>query len=131
MTHILDTEKEVAEVEEYLSGLEGVTSVASFVGQGPLRYLLTLAPESPNSSYGHLLVSVDDFAKIDPMMVEALEWIREGVRENDVFDLVLLDYQMPEIDGLMLAAEIQKIHGAAKLPLVLLSSLRRQEVVGI
>jgi signal transduction histidine kinase/DNA-binding response OmpR family regulator len=63
--------------------------------------------------------------------VEALEWIREGVRENDAFDLVLLDYQMPEMDGLMLATEIQKIQGAAKLPLVLLSSSRRQEVVGI
>ncbi len=73
---------------------------------------------------------------------EALEWVREGDpstgpsvgsgrRSGQAFDLVLLDHQMPEMDGLMLATEIQKIPHAARLPLVLLSSLRRQEVEGI
>jgi len=57
---------------------------------------------------------------------EALEWIQRG----DEFDLVLLDHQMPEMDGLMLAAEIRQVSGAAELPLVLQSSVRRQKVGG-
>jgi signal transduction histidine kinase/DNA-binding response OmpR family regulator/HPt (histidine-containing phosphotransfer) domain-containing protein len=47
---------------------------------------------------------------------EALEWIRNGER----FDLAILDYQMPKMDGLQLAAEIHKL---IPLPLVLASSV--------
>jgi len=49
---------------------------------------------------------------------EALEWIRE----KEPFDLVILDMQMPKMDGLELAVEIQKIRGIEALPLVMLSS---------
>ncbi|MCP4544255.1 MAG: response regulator [Chloroflexi bacterium] len=71
---------------------------------------------------------------------EALEWIRATVRESDPsagplassvqapFDLALLDYQMPEIDGVMLATEILKIPDIQALPLILLSSVRHQEI---
>ncbi|MCP4544254.1 MAG: response regulator [Chloroflexi bacterium] len=55
---------------------------------------------------------------------EALEWIRRG----DKFDLALLDYQMPEMDGVMLAAEILKKPNIQALPLILLSSVRHQEI---
>jgi CheY-like chemotaxis protein len=33
--------------------------------------------------------------------LEALNWIRQG----DPFDVAILDFQMPEMDGLMLAQE--------------------------
>ncbi|MFZ0454332.1 MAG: PAS domain-containing protein [Ignavibacteriaceae bacterium] len=38
------------------------------------------------------------------------------------FDLAILDYQMPEMDGIMLAEEIRKIPERKSLPLILLSS---------
>jgi CheY-like chemotaxis protein len=50
---------------------------------------------------------------------QALEWLRSGER----FDLAILDMQMPEMDGLMLAAEIRKLPQGAGLPLVLLTSM--------
>jgi signal transduction histidine kinase/DNA-binding response OmpR family regulator/HPt (histidine-containing phosphotransfer) domain-containing protein len=49
----------------------------------------------------------------------ALEWIRQG----DPFDVVLLDYQMPEMDGVALARTIRSVRGAQSPVLVLLSSV--------
>ncbi len=54
---------------------------------------------------------------------EALEWVRRG----EAFDLAILDRQMPEMDGVTLAAEIHKHQEARSLPLVMVSSLGRGE----
>jgi signal transduction histidine kinase/DNA-binding response OmpR family regulator len=54
----------------------------------------------------------------------ALQWLE---RESDEpFDLVILDMQMPEMDGLELAKAIHTLKPA--LPLILFTSLGRQEV---
>ncbi|MGH8515495.1 MAG: ATP-binding protein, partial [Gammaproteobacteria bacterium] len=46
----------------------------------------------------------------------ALEWIVQG----DPFDVALLDYQMPEMDGIALAREIRGVRGAHAPVLILL-----------
>jgi signal transduction histidine kinase/DNA-binding response OmpR family regulator len=48
----------------------------------------------------------------------ALEWIVQG----DPFDVALLDYQMPEMDGIALARKICAVRGAHAPVLILLSS---------
>ncbi|HEX4646901.1 MAG TPA: response regulator [Verrucomicrobiae bacterium] len=50
---------------------------------------------------------------------QALEWIKQG----DAFDLAILDMQMPEMDGLMLAREIRQLPNSMMMPLVLLTSM--------
>jgi CheY-like chemotaxis protein len=50
---------------------------------------------------------------------QALDWLRKGER----YDLAVLDFQMPHMDGLALAAEIHKLPGAEMMPLVLLMPL--------
>ncbi len=45
------------------------------------------------------------------------------LRQGDCFDLAILDMQMSDMDGLTLAAEIQRLPHCAGLPLVLLTSL--------
>ncbi|MFO1475500.1 MAG: response regulator [Verrucomicrobiota bacterium] len=50
---------------------------------------------------------------------QALDWLRSGEK----FDLAILDMQMPEMDGVMLAGEIRKLTSAGGLPLVLLTSM--------
>jgi CheY-like chemotaxis protein/HPt (histidine-containing phosphotransfer) domain-containing protein len=52
---------------------------------------------------------------------EALEMIHQG----ELFDLALVDLQMPEMDGLELAAAIRRERDAQTLPLMLLTSIGR------
>lgn len=56
--------------------------------------------------------------------VEALE----SLRQEERFDIAILDMQMPEMDGLTLAAEIRKLPFCRMLPLVMLTSLGKQEI---
>jgi signal transduction histidine kinase/DNA-binding response OmpR family regulator/HPt (histidine-containing phosphotransfer) domain-containing protein len=50
---------------------------------------------------------------------EALHWIEQG----ESFDLAILDMQMPDMDGLTLAARIQQQRSSSTLPIILLTSL--------
>ncbi|MBE9185181.1 response regulator [Microcoleus sp. LEGE 07076] len=54
----------------------------------------------------------------------ALDWLAA----KEVFDLAVLDMQMPEMDGLALAAKIRQYPDCEKLPLVMLTSIGRQEI---
>jgi signal transduction histidine kinase/two-component SAPR family response regulator/HPt (histidine-containing phosphotransfer) domain-containing protein len=47
----------------------------------------------------------------------------ELLRQGEQFDLAILDMQMPEMDGLALAAEIRKLRGPETLPMILLTSM--------
>jgi PAS domain S-box-containing protein len=49
---------------------------------------------------------------------EALAWLRDGER----FDAALLDWRMPDMDGVLLAREIRRLHPLDKFPLILLSA---------
>jgi signal transduction histidine kinase/DNA-binding response OmpR family regulator len=55
---------------------------------------------------------------------EALDWVSAGEK----FDLAVLDIQMPDMDGLMLAEKLHHAPGHPQLPLVALSSLGRREL---
>ncbi len=56
--------------------------------------------------------------------LEALAWLRQG----EPFDVAFVDVQMPEMDGLELAAEMRRLRDGHALRVVLLSSLGQREV---
>jgi multidrug efflux pump subunit AcrB len=69
-TDIRTTAKDMTDIEKLIRDKEGVVSVASFIGRGASRYILTYAPEQPNPSYGKFIVRVADIALINPLAVE-------------------------------------------------------------
>jgi signal transduction histidine kinase/CheY-like chemotaxis protein len=61
------------------------------------------------------------FARETESPLEALGWIRRG----DPFDVALLDYQMPDLNGVALASEIRRVPSSQSLAIVLLTSIGR------
>ncbi len=74
---ITETEAELAEMGRYVQDKDGVEHVTSFIGQGGLRFMLTYSPEDPNSSYGQLLVDVNDPKRIASMVSDLQEELVE------------------------------------------------------
>jgi multidrug efflux pump subunit AcrB len=84
-THITRTEKDVAVLEKFLLQQEGVKDVASIVGQGGLRFLLTFTPENKNSAYSMLLVSVEDGKAIDTLMAATKTFVDDQLPDAQSF----------------------------------------------
>jgi len=67
-TDITKTAADLAIIEKEIRKLEGVTMVATSVGQGFTRFLLTYSPEGPNTAYGQMIVTVDRFQRMADLM---------------------------------------------------------------
>jgi multidrug efflux pump subunit AcrB len=63
-THIRVTEEAADGIEEFILSQPGVTEVATIVGEGALRFILTYSSEKSNTSYAQFIVKVDDYKKI-------------------------------------------------------------------
>ncbi|RFP10976.1 response regulator [Duganella sp. BJB488] len=86
-----------------------------------------------------ILIVDDNTTNRRILMRQALLWGMEGlsaasaaeaidlVRHGAPFDVAVLDMQMPDMDGVRLAAELRKIRDRATLPLVLLTSVGHRQ----
>lgn len=77
-THIRHTEADLKEISAYLQKQDGVKHVSTFVGRGALRFQLTYESEMPNSSYGQLLVEVDDRSQIEAVRTDLVRHIEDN-----------------------------------------------------
>ena len=71
-TPINVTSDHLEQLEAWLAAREDVVSTSTFVGQGAARFMLTYAAESPNPSYGHLIIRAANLEVI-PRLQEDLE----------------------------------------------------------
>ncbi len=70
-THIRETERQVAGMEQYFWKYDGVTAVSSAVGAGHVRFLLTYSvPVDASRHYAALLIDVDDFRLIEQILLD-------------------------------------------------------------
>ncbi len=67
-THIDSTLADLREIEQAVRGMEGVTGVTALAGQSALRFMLVYDVTKPNTSFGQLLVRVDDYHRIDALI---------------------------------------------------------------
>lgn len=67
-TDIGRTSDELMKIEKMLREQPHVKSTATYVGSGLPRFVLTYSPEKSYSSYGIILVNVDDYSAIDTLM---------------------------------------------------------------
>ncbi|MCB1815724.1 MAG: efflux RND transporter permease subunit, partial [Candidatus Competibacteraceae bacterium] len=64
------TSEDMKVIERYVSELDGVTGVSSYIGAGALRFQLTYGPEDSNPSYGLLIADVDDYKQIPALAAD-------------------------------------------------------------
>lgn len=67
---IEETEARVAQAEEFMLQLDGITQVAMSVGGGHTRFMLTYASEKSWEGYAQALVTVDDYHQIADLIVQ-------------------------------------------------------------
>lgn len=90
-THISKTEQEIDAVSEYVRGLDGVENVATFIGRGPLRFLLTFSPEMPSSAYAQLTIGLESFKHIAQLKAHLTDYLElnhpKAITSVDAFKL--------------------------------------------
>ena len=85
---------------------------------------LLIVDDNPTSSK-ILLLQTKSWGMQPTVAFSAKEALGIIYNESEPFDLALLDFQMPEMDGIMLAKEIR---GKYNFPMILLSSISREEL---
>lgn len=78
-TDIHQTSHDLRKIEKHLLTDERVISIASFIGAGATRFMLTFGPEtSMDKGYGLALVTVKDYHDIDQMIRELMRYLTEN-----------------------------------------------------
>ena len=69
-TPIDRTAADMAVFEDWLAQRDDVVSVATFVGQGATRFMLTYSAEKPNPSYGHMIIRTETLEDIPALQAD-------------------------------------------------------------
>ncbi|MEM9643252.1 MAG: efflux RND transporter permease subunit [Pseudomonadota bacterium] len=76
-TDIARTQIELLEIDAYVRTLDGVTGTNTVLGGGHSRFMLTYDAEDSSSSYGQILVDVENFRMIGELQPHLQTWIND------------------------------------------------------
>lgn len=82
-TDIHTTSDQLRDMEAWLAQRDEVISVATFVGQGASRFMLTYESEKANPSYGHLIIQTETLDQIPQLRAELTEFGRTHFPEGE------------------------------------------------
>ncbi|THH36098.1 efflux RND transporter permease subunit [Aliishimia ponticola] len=82
-TDINRTSDDMRIMEAWLAERDEVTSVATFVGQGASRFMLTYEAEKANPSYGHLIIQTETLDQIPPLQAALQEMALETFPDGE------------------------------------------------
>ncbi len=82
-TDIVQTNKDLANIDKWIKGLEGVTGTNRVVGGGHLRFMLVYSGESGTSSYGQILVDVESYKQITPLLTSIQSHIKDNYPDSN------------------------------------------------
>ena len=77
-TDIEKTKRDMLKLEKFVKQQNGVEGIQTLIGGGGLRYMLIYGSESPNSSYGQILATVDDYKKLDKLLPTVQNYIDDN-----------------------------------------------------
>lgn len=84
-THIDTTAEDIEKIDQYIHTLPGIAGTTAFIGEGGLRFILSYDYQTPNSSYGQILVEVDDYHQIDQLLPQVEQYMRENFPQAKPF----------------------------------------------
>jgi len=100
---------ELIDIEEAVATVNDETAPASDGGLDLSDVRVLIAEDNPDNQKIITLLLEDTGARIDlaPNGVQAVERFFEAARQDDPYDLVLMDMQMPEMDGYAATRELR------------------------
>ena len=98
-----------------------------FRGQNPVLKGKKVLIVDDNLTNRKILTTQTEYWGMQPTTVSDPREAINLVKKGESFNLVLLDYLMPEMDGLMLAKEIRNLYALASLPIIMLTSVGKKE----
>ncbi|RAK01429.1 efflux RND transporter permease subunit [Aliidiomarina maris] len=78
------TERDMQRMEQLLLADDKVEQVATFIGQGATRFMLTYAPEQPNPGYAQLIVRVHELDDIPGLVSHYREKLNQEFTHADI-----------------------------------------------
>lgn len=82
-TSVEGTLADAGAMEKFLLAQTETESVATYAGEGALRFILTYTPGDPASNYGHLLVTARDSGGADTLKRKLDSFVRENLPHLD------------------------------------------------
>ncbi len=77
------TAKDMEVVEKWLATRDEVVSVATFVGQGASRFMLTYEPGRPDPAYGHLIIRTETIDQIPALRSDLDAFAAEALPDGE------------------------------------------------
>ncbi|SHJ20503.1 Multidrug efflux pump subunit AcrB [Malonomonas rubra DSM 5091] len=83
--HIDKTAEDLAQIDKYVSSLDGVVNTTSFIGEGGMRFIISYDYQTPNSAYGQILVEVEDYRVIDGLLPKVEAYMAESFPQAEPY----------------------------------------------